>query len=120
MLSMVGKWSIFAVDVLQLGDYAGNPRTVTEEVHRFNAKTRNPKDYEEVMRRENEARLGRRMRNRQEARRWTLKKVARSLKMKILDVKSFFVCVPRKRFRDEVLPDVMKRMEGKFPGRPYF
>jgi hypothetical protein len=40
--------------------------------------------------------------------------------MKIMDLKSFFIKVPRDQFVGKALPDIMVRLNDHFPGKSYF
>lgn len=120
MLALAGRWAIFLVETLQLGDYAGDPREVTESVHRFNARTRTDEEWSEQRNKENEMREKKRRWRRSEVRRWRELPGSRELKIRILDLANFFICVPRKEFTEEVLPALLKQVEEKFPDRPLF
>lgn len=69
---------------------------------------------------ENEEKRRRRTNNRNEWRRQQDGPTRRNLKMSIYDLKSFFICVPREEFLQIALPDVIRRLEERFPGRPFF
>jgi len=98
LLGMSGKWAIFVTLSLGLGDYAGDPREVTEDVHRFNSRARTGKQWREMRTDENRDRRRRAGKNRREERRWMPLPRDRKLEMKVMDLKSFFIKVPRKLF----------------------
>ena len=120
LLGMAGRWATFVTIALGLGDYADDPREVTEDVHRYNEKSRCREDWVAQRQRENEERRRRIRRNKNEARRWPQLPLRRRLHMKIMDLKSFFIKVPRDQFVGKALPDIMVRLNDHFPGKSYF
>lgn len=108
------------MESLQLGDYAGDPREVTESIHRFNAGARANVDWNAKRAQENEMREKKRRWRRSEARRWRELPGWRKLKVRILDLANFFICVPRTEFREEVLPALLEQVRRKCPDRPLF
>lgn len=120
LLGLAGRWSIYVVMSLGLGNYAGNPRTITEEVHRFNGGVRSPEEWAKAKREENEEKRRRVRRRPNERRRWREEPEQRKLRMTIWDLKSFFIKVPRSTFLEQTMPDVLRRLNEKYPGKPYY
>lgn len=120
LLGLLGKFSIYAVNALSLGDYAGHPTGVTEDLHRYSGGARSDQEWRKMREKENEEKRRRRNNNRNERRRQREGPTRRDLRMSVYDLKSFFICVPREEFLQTVLPDVIRRLEERFEGRPYF
>ena len=57
--------------------------------------------------------------NRNEKRRWPQLSRRRRLWMRVMDLKSFFIKVPRVEF-GECLRDVQRRIQERWPGKGYF
>ena len=120
LLGLAGRWASFTTNALSLGDFANDPREVTEDVHRFNEKMRSDEDWAEHRKKENAEKTRRARRNRNERRRWVHLKEKRTLRMRIMDLKSFFIKVPRDLFAQKAMPDIMRRLNEKYPGKSFF
>jgi hypothetical protein len=120
LLSLAGKWSIFVITVLELGLHVGSARHVTEKVHAFNGGARTHEEYATRKRAENEERARKVRKDRRARKRFPPLAEQRGLDMKILDLAKFFIKVPRTEFYEEVLPEILRRVEERFGNKRFF
>ena len=120
ILGMVGKWSMYVLKSLRIGDGETNVGGVTERVHKYNGGARTKGAWERQRRLENQVNESKRKRMKRSKLQWKNKPGERKLEKTIWDLTNFFIKVPRKTFFRETMKKLMERIKKGFPGKEWF
>lgn len=112
VLSQLSRWCVFTIRSLNLGFHVSNPRSILEQVHVFNGGFRTKRTVELVAGMDHRRRRGGAVRRPPMRVRTTpiARLARRRLRMRVRDLQSFFVEVPRQGF-DNAVTDVLRRIQ---------